>query len=143
MATATLLSLLMLVSPSAARHARGPGLAEVVQSPEDYSGKSLTFDGLTLSGTVTKYDVSGVRKYYLTVETRHGVYEAGFFLAPPGLADKLTDKMNPKKNYRVNVTCTVKKLTINGVAQWHGVVSAVAFVDGDGKVTATLKADKK
>jgi hypothetical protein len=71
------------------------------------------------------------------------VLEAGFFLAPPPLADKLYETMNPRQNYTVNLTCKVAEISINSVPQWHGIVTAVAFIDGDGRVIETVKLTKK
>jgi hypothetical protein len=120
-----------------------PRMEKVVESPADYAGKTLTFSGAKLSGAIVKYDVSGVRKYYLTVSSASRDLEAGFFLAPPALADKLADKMDPRKSYAVKITCKVEKLVINEVPQWHGIVTQVDFVDGDGRVTDTVKLEKK
>jgi hypothetical protein len=128
---------------SVACYADGASVEDVVRRPGDYAGKSVDFQGVTLSGTITKYDVSGIRKYYLTVQTADRVYEAGFFLAPPRLADRLYETLSPRKNYAVNLTCKVEKISVNGFEQWHGIVTAIAFLDGDGKVIETIKADAK
>jgi hypothetical protein len=120
-----------------------PQMEKVVASPADYAGKTLTFSGAKLSGSITKYDIGNVRKYYLIVSSASRDLEAGFFLAPPALADKLSAKMDPQKSYSVKITCKVEKIVINDVPQWHGIVTQVDFVDGDGKVTDTVKLDKK
>lgn len=121
----------------------GPSMEDVIRTPADYGGKTLTFRGAALSGNVTKYDVGSVRKYYLQVDSENRTFEAGFFLAPPGLADRLMDKMDPKKNYGVNLICKIEQITINGVPQWHGIVGKVQFTDADGKVTDTVELPKK
>src|SRR5438105_1309909 len=79
--------------------AQAPRMEEVVRSPADYEGQTLQFTGATLSGSIAKYDVGGVRKYYLTVSSRGRSLEAGFFLAPPRLADRLYDRMSRNRNY--------------------------------------------
>lgn len=121
----------------------GPSMEDVIRSPADYAGKTIAFSGAALSGNVTKYDVGGVRKYYLQVDSRSNTFEAGFFLAPPGLADRLIEKMDPKKNYGVRLTCKIEQITINGVPQWHGIVSKVEFTDGDGNTIDTVEQPKK
>src|SRR5215470_11374085 len=78
-----------------------PRMEDVVRSPQDYAGKTLEFGGATLSGSLVKYDLGGVRKYYPVVSSSGKTLEAGFFLAPPDLADKLVEKMSPEKNYPV------------------------------------------
>jgi hypothetical protein len=115
----------------------------VVRSPGDYARKKLRFTSALLSGRITTYDVAGVRKYYLTVASRNGSLEAGFFLAPPALADKLTRLMDLGRNYAVNLTCKVKAIAINGFTQWQGIVTRVAFRDGQGHVVRTVTAAKK
>jgi hypothetical protein len=137
------LSSLILILWALDCRAREPSIEDVVRNPADYAGKAVMYNGVTLSGAITPEEVSGVRKYYLTVQTPDRTYEAGFFLAPPGLADKLSDRMSPRKNYAVNISCKVEKISINGFEQWHGIVAAVAFLDSDGKVTETVKVDKK
>jgi hypothetical protein len=119
-----------------------PRMEDVVASPADYAGQDLQFTGATLSGALVKYDVGGVRKYYLTVSSAGKDLEIGFFLAPPELADKLTAKLNPRRNYAVNLTCKVAKIVINDVPQWHAIVSRVDFVDGNGQVVDTLQQGK-
>ena len=116
-----------------------PRMEDVIASPANYAGQRLQFTGAKLSGTVVKYDVAGVRKYYLVVSSTARDLEAGFFLAPPDLADKLIAKMDPRKNYPVKLTCKVTKIAINDVPQWHGIVSRVDFVDGNGQVVDTVK----
>lgn len=133
----------LIASACCARGQYGPSMEDVVRTPADYAGKTLTFRGAALSGNVTKYDAGGVRKYYLQVDSKGRTFEAGFFLAPPGLADRLMDKMDPKKNYGVNLTCKVEQITLNGVPQWHGIVDKVEFIDADGKVTETIGRPKK
>jgi hypothetical protein len=139
---AALLVLAMSWSASVT-YADGPGIEDVVRAPRDYAGSTVQFAGVNLSGTITNYDVGGVRKYYLTVGNRARNFDVGFFLAPPGLADKLRDKMNRGTNYRVNFTCKVERIVINGVSQWHGIVSRVDFLDGNGRVKSTVKEGKK
>ena len=51
--------------------------------------------------------------------------------------------MNSRENYSVNLTCKIEKITPNGFDQWQAVVSRVVFLDGDGKATSTVEADKK
>ncbi len=133
--------LALFVCPALGR-CQGPTVEEVVASPADFAGQKVVFPGVTLSGSIYRYDVAGVRKYYLTVGTPERVYEAGFFLAPPALADKLYDMMNPRLNYNATLTCRVERITINSVAQWHGIVTAVSFIDGDGQVLKTVTAGK-
>ncbi len=132
----------MFVCPAAGR-CQAPTIEDVVADPADYAGRTVVFNGVTLSGNITRYDTAGVRKYYLTIQTPGRVLEAGFFLAPPLLADKLYNTMNPRENYTVNVTCKVEQLSINSVAQWHGIVTAVAFVGADGRVIETVKLSRK
>jgi hypothetical protein len=119
-----------------------PAVEDVVRSPADYAGRALTAPGAGLSGKVTTYDVDGVRKYYLTVGTAGGRIQAGFFLAPPALADELAAAMDPGTNYPVNLAYRVQQVDINGFAQWHGVVTRVEFFDGDGRVVRTLPQPK-
>jgi hypothetical protein len=114
-------------------------MQQVILAPADYAGQRLTFPGATLSGSITRYDIGYVRKFYLTVASRRGALEAGFFLAPPALADKLYDRMNPQSNYAVNLTCRVERIVINDVPQWHGIVTRVDFLGPDGSVTDTVK----
>jgi len=135
-------TLLTVVTATAAAQ-QPPRMEDVVASPADYAGKTLTFGGAKLSGAIVKYDVAGVRKYYLTVSSAAKDLEAGFFLAPPDLADKLYAKLDPQKSYSVKITCKVQKLVINEVPQWHGIVSQVDFLDGDGKVVDTVKQGKQ
>ena len=136
------LSLGLLAALTGSAAAQAPRMEDVVASPGDYAGMTLTFGGAKLSGAIVKYDVAGVRKYYLTVSSAAKDLEAGFFLAPPDLADKLSAKMDPQKSYSVKITCKVQKLVINEVPQWHGIVSQVDFPDGDGKVVDTVKQGK-
>lgn len=124
-------------------HADGPAMEDVVRSPQDYAGMSIEFPAAKLSGNITKYDVGGVRKYYLTVGSRTRTFEVGFFLAPPVLADKLAAKLNPETNYRVNLVCRIERIVINGVPQWHGIVTRVDFLNGDGRVVDTVKLGEK
>jgi hypothetical protein len=133
--------LVLFVCPALGR-CQGPTIEDVVASPADYAGQRVVFPGVTLSGSIYRYDIAGVRKYYLTVGTRNRVYEAGFFLTPPALADKLYDMMNPRLNYNVTLSCRVEQITINTVAQWHGIVTAVSFLDGDGEVIKTVRLGK-
>lgn len=128
------MSCLIGVAPAA-----GPAMEDVVRSPEDYAGRTIAFAGVTLSGNITKYDLGGVRKYYLTLGSREKTYEVGFFMAPPGLADKLAATMNPETTYRVNIACRVEKIVINRVAQWHGIVTRVDFLNAEGRVVETVK----
>jgi hypothetical protein len=116
-----------------------PTMEQVASSPADYAGLSLTFPGATLSGTITAYDVGNVRKYYLTVASRRGALEAGFFLAPPAVADKLSQRMDRRRNYAVNLTCRIEQIVINEVPQWHGIVTRVDFLGADGQVTDTVQ----
>lgn len=123
----------------ATRLPAGPSLAEVIASPQSFAGKALTFAPALLSGKITTYDVAGVRKYYLVVEGGQDRLEAGFFLAPPRLADRLATVMDAGKNYRVGLTCKVERITINEVPQWHGIVTRVSFLDDEGKVVRTVE----
>jgi hypothetical protein len=134
----TCVPLLALVA-GLARASDPPTMEQVAASPADYAGLTLTFPGATLSGTITVYDVGNVRKYYLTVGSRRGTLEAGFFLAPPALADKLSRRMDRRYNYAVNLTCRVEQIAINEVPQWHGIVTRVDFLGDDGQVTDTVK----
>lgn len=143
MKTTAILSCLALLLDSSLSCGQAPTIENVVASPADYSGQSLTFSGATLSGDVLRYDLAGVRKYYLTVATAARTFEAGFFLAPPALADKLIETMNARLNYNVTLTFRVEQITINSVPQWHGIVTAVSFIGRDGKVIETLKAGRK
>ena len=133
-----LLVLIGLAGPAAAQ----PAMEDVIRAPGDYAGQKLQFNGVTLSGNVTKYDISGVRKYYLTLQSRQRTFEVGFFLAPPGLADKLTQKLDPRTNYAVNLTCKVEQITLNCLPQWHGIVSRIDLLDGNGNVVETIKDGK-
>jgi hypothetical protein len=137
-----LISLLALLAVSTAQAQNAPSMEQVIRAPADYAGQVLTFPAATLSGSITTYDVAGIRKYYLVVNSRRGALEAGFFLAPPALADKLFIRMDRTADYRVNLTCKVERLVINEVPQWHGIVSRVDFLDGDGNVTDTVKIGK-
>src|SRR5262245_13757209 len=119
-----------------------PSMEDVVRAPGDYAGQKLQFNGVTLSGNVTKYDTGGVRKYYLTLQSRQRTFEVGFFLAPPGLADKLAQNLDPRTTYTVNLTCKVEQITLNCLPQWHGIVSQIDLLDGNGNVTQTIKAGK-
>jgi hypothetical protein len=114
-------------------------MRQVVRAPADYAGRTLTFTGATLSGQITPYEVGYVRKYYLTVESRGGALVGGFFMAPPSLADKLAARMDRRQNYAVNLTCRVSRIVINDVPQWHGIVTRVDFLDGDGRVADTVR----
>jgi hypothetical protein len=134
---------LLALLAGSARAGWFPTMEQVARSPADYAGMTLTFGGATLSGKITVYEVGYVRKYYLTVGSRAGTLEAGFFLAPPSLADKLAGLMNPRQNYAVNLTCRVQRIVINEVPQWHGIVTRVDFLDGDGQVTDTVKLTAK
>jgi hypothetical protein len=118
-------------------------MEQVAGSPADYAGQTLTFGWVTLSGNITVYDVGNVRKYYLIVASRRGALEAGFFLAPPALADKLAQRMDARRNYAVNLTCRIEQIVINEVPQWHGIVTQVSFLDSDGQVTDTVKLRSK
>lgn len=122
--------------------AQGPSMEEVVRSPENFAGKTLEFQGASLSGALTRYDAAGVRKYYLNVRSRDKVFEVGFFLAPPALADRLAEKLDPRRNYGVNLTCRIERITINNVPQWHGIVTRVDLLGDDGRVTETIKEGK-
>jgi hypothetical protein len=124
-------------------YADGPAMEDVVRSPQDYAGQKVEFSGVGLSGNITKYDVAGIRKYYLTLASRNKTFEVGFFLAPPILADKLAGKMNPEVRYRVNIACRVEKLVLNGVPQWHGIVTRVGFLNEEGQVTDTVRVGEK
>ena len=115
---------------------------QVVARPADYGGRTLNFKGATLSGSITSYEVNYVRKYYLLVQGSDRKIEIGFFMAPPGLADQLAAYMSRTRNYSVNLTCKVEQVSINTFAQWHGIVTRVDFVDGDGKVIKTIKQGK-
>ncbi len=132
----------LLVCGGIARAQNTPAIEQVIRSPGDYAGKVLTFSGVMLSGNITTYDVAGVRKYYLVVGSRRGALEAGFFLAPPALADKLFIRMDRQQSYRVNLTCKIERLVINEVPQWHAIVGRVDFLDGDGMVTDTVRIGK-
>jgi hypothetical protein len=136
-------SLLIVCTLAVGRAAAdGPTMDQVVATPASYGGRTLTFTGATLSGSITTYEVSYVRKYYLNVQSKDSKLEIGFFMTPPGLADKLADYMNRSRNYSVNLTCKVERISINTFAQWHGIVTQVDFVDGDGKVVKTIKQGK-
>jgi hypothetical protein len=131
-----------LFSPLAAPAQDAPTLRDVTVAPATYAGRTLTFPKLKLSGTITKFDFGGVRKYYLTVETAGKRVDAGFFLAPPDVADKLGDYVSPRSNYEVNLSCKIERITINGFPQWHGIVTKVEFLT-DGKVSKTIQQAKK
>lgn len=136
-------SLLIVCALAAGRAAAdGPTMEQVVASPADYGGRTLTFTGATLSGAITGYEVNYVRKYYLNLLSKGRRFELGFFMATPGLADKLADYMDRTRNYSVNLTCKVERININGFAQWHGIATRVDFLDGDGKVVKTIKPGK-
>jgi hypothetical protein len=143
MKTSVVLSCLALLTCPALGRCQAPTIEDVVADPADYAGQTLVFRGVALSGNITRYDLVGVRKYYLTVQTPGRVLEAGFFLAPPALADKLYNTMNPRENYNANVTCKVAQISINSVPQWHGIVTAVDFVGRDGRVIETVKLGNK
>src|SRR5262249_10520475 len=143
MKTTVVLSCLALFVCPLSAHAQAPSVEAVVADPADYAGQTVTFRGVILSGNITRYDVAGVRKYYLTVATPGRLLEAGFVLAPHLLADKLYNTMNPRENYNVNLTCKVEQISINSVPQWHGIVTAVAFVGADGRVIETVKLGRK
>jgi hypothetical protein len=136
----SLLILALVVAPVAAD---GPAMENVVAAPQDYAGQTLVFNDAILSGAITKYDVAGVRKYYLSVESKNRVFEGGFFLAPPDVADALAPKMDPRKNYRVRLTCKIEKIVINSVPQWHGITTRVDFLSADEKVLDTVEQGKK
>jgi hypothetical protein len=115
---------------------------DVVRAPADYAGRALTAPGAGLSGKITPYDAGGARKYYLTVGTAGGRIQAGFFLAPPALADALAAAMDPATNYSVNLAYRVRQVSINGFDQWQGVVSKVEFLDDNGRVVRTVPEPK-
>jgi hypothetical protein len=140
---AFLLTLAVVLVVPVAEGRAAPSLTDVVASPASYAGRVLTFPKLLLSGTVYKYDFEGVRKYYLLVQTGGKRLDLGFLLAPPAVADKLTDYMKPRTNYSVNLTCKVERITINSFPQWHGTVSKVEFLDADGKVVKTIEQARK
>jgi hypothetical protein len=129
---------LFLVGPLPVVCAGGPTMEQVVWAPQNYAGATIEFSEVTLSGKITPYDLGGVRKYYLTLGSRGRTFEVGFFLAPPALADKLAAGMNPQTNYWVNLVCRIEKISINGVPQWHGIVTRVDFLDEEGEVTETV-----
>jgi hypothetical protein len=138
-----ILAVLVACCPLGATYAQGPAMEEVVRSPQDYAGRTVEFEGVKLSGAITKYDVAGVRKYYLTLTSRAKTFEVGFFLAPPALADKLAAVMNPETKYWVTLTCRVERIVINGTEQWHGIVTRIDFLDEDGFVVDTVREGKK
>jgi len=107
-----LVALLLLTCMVPAAAQAGPTMEELVLSPADYTGTYWLYRGVTLSGAIMTYDVAGVRKYYLTVGSRAGTIEPGFFLAPPRVADQLYAKMNRQRNYTVNLTCRVRQIVI-------------------------------
>ena len=136
-------SLLIVCVLAAGRAAaEDSAMDQVVARPADYGGRTLNFKGATLSGSITSYEVNYVRKYYLLVQGSDRKIEIGFFMAPPGLADQLAAYMSRTRNYSVNLTCKVEQVSINTFAQWHGIVTRVDFVDGDGKVIKTIKQGK-
>ena len=119
--------------------AQSPSLTDVVRSPQDYAGKTLKFDGATLSGNIVKYDAAGKRMYYPTVQTQSGSLQAGFLLLPSDLGQQLSNRLDPKTNYTVNLTCKVEEVTINRVSSWQGIISKLEFIDANGKVLETFK----
>jgi hypothetical protein len=124
-------------------YADSPAMEDVVRSPQDYAGQTVEFFAVKLSGNITKYDAGGIRKYYLTLTSLAKTFEVGFFLAPPGLADKLANTMDPETNYRVNIVCRVDKIVLNGVPQWHGFVTRVDFLDENGRVVKTVREGRR
>ncbi len=128
--------LLLFVAPA---WADAPSMRQVIAAPADYAGQSITFPQITLSGEITWYEVNYMRKYYLTVASRRGALQPGFFLAPPSLADKLGSRMKAGQNYWVNLTCRIERIVINEVPQWHGIVTRIEFLDRNGRVTDTVK----
>ena len=42
----------------------------------------------------------------------------------------------------MNVACKVEQITLNCQAQWHGIVSRVDLLDGNGNVVETIKEGK-
>jgi hypothetical protein len=139
----TFLALISFLLVLPCLRAAGPTMETVIADPATYAGKSLTFSNATLAGKVTTYDVGNVRKYYLLVQSAGKRLEPGFFLAPPALADKLAANLDARTNYSVNLTCKVERITINEVPQWHGIVTRVDLLDGEGNVTRTIKIDPK
>jgi hypothetical protein len=115
-----------------------PTVEQVVRAPADFAGQKLVAAQALLSGTITTYDLGEVRKYYLTVGTARGRLQAGFFLAPPALADSLSVAMEARRNYSVNIIYKVQTVRINDFDQWHGVVTKVEFLDDDGRVVRVL-----
>ena len=138
-----ILVVVALCGPVGVASADSPEMADVVRSPQDYAGQTVEFYGVKLSGNLTKYDVGGIRKYYLTLTSRAKTFEVGFFLAPPNLADKLANTMNPETNYRVNIVCRVDQIVLNGVPQWHGFVTRVDFLDENGRVVKTVREGRR
>jgi hypothetical protein len=134
---------IVMFGPVGETYADSPAMEDVVRSPQDYAGSTVEFSGVKLSGNITKYDVGGIRKYYLTLTSRAKTFEVGFFLAPPGLADKLAGTMDPETSYRVNIACRVEKIVLNGVPQWHGFVTRVDFLDDNGRVVKTVREGRR
>ena len=77
MKTTAWLATCLLSTCTLASHADGPALQEVVRDPASYADQKLEFKAVTLSGDITKYEVAGIRNYYLTVSARN-VIAPGF-----------------------------------------------------------------
>jgi hypothetical protein len=69
MKTFAALSCLALFACPAVGRCQAPTIEDVVADPADYAGQTLVFKGVALSGNIIRYDLAGVRKYYLTVQT--------------------------------------------------------------------------
>ncbi len=138
-----ILAVVVMASFVGTARADSPDMADVVRSPQDYAGQTIEFFAVKLSGNITKYDVGGIRKYYLTLTSQAKTFEVGFFLAPPNLADKLMGTMDPETNYRVNIVCRVDKIVLNGVPQWHGFVTRVDFLNDNGRVVKTVREGRR
>jgi len=117
-----------------------PRVDAVVLNQNQAAG-TFTASSAVLSGTVTPYAAGGVGLNYLTAQV-DGKLQGGFFVVPPQMAGQLRDVMNPTRNYTVNLVYMVDRVNVNGFTPAQGVVTQINFLDGSGRVVASIAAGR-
>jgi hypothetical protein len=133
-------SVLIIASPAAWAIDVPPVRATVVNQNQAV-GNTFAASNAVLSGTITPFVAGGRGLDYLTVRV-DGKLQGGTFIVPPDLAAQLRGMMNPGINYNVNFIYGWQNVPVNGFAPAYGVVTRVDFVDGNGRVFASVAAKR-
>jgi hypothetical protein len=123
--------------------------------PEKFTDKLIVFKNVRMSGTLSKHkQASAYRenptRFLFEVVSTNGKrftisgYGSGelMFAVSPDMADKLaTDGLVANRHYVVNLTGRIAKMGFGFTSGWTFFVTRIDFVDGDGKISKTVRSE--